>query len=455
MKARKHSVKTRLLKIMMLALLLLASIPLSAMAATTHVTLVDITNKNQGNIFKIEGTTDFDEVLIKVIRPNNTVFYYDVVVPVAGAYAASVTLPSDAVTGTYTVVVGKGTEVVTDQFEVFAYIPDPGVGGGGGGGGGVVAPPTNTLTIQVSIGGTVTLNGATINFPAEAMGSDIKVMVDKIADPSQLPLDPTQSLAGDVFEITKDKDGLFQKPISIALPFNISKLDLEKAEVRIFWLNETTGKWVPLDNQQVDLNKGTVSGTVNHFTKFAVLAVEKEQPTEPEPALVDIKGHWAEARIQELIKLGAISGYPDHTFKPNNNITRAEFVSVLVKAFQLGAIEGKVYADTANHWAKNSISTAAGHGIVNGYNETTFGPNDPITREQMAAMIVKAAKLPIIADGASFTDSADISAWAKSIVATATSKGLISGYTDGSLQPKGNATRAEAATVILKAISLK
>ncbi|WP_162341889.1 S-layer homology domain-containing protein [Paenibacillus paridis] len=447
--------KIRLLKMMIVAALLLVSIPVSVMADSANVTLKDITDKVQGNSVTVEGTTSFDEILIKIIRPNNTVFYYDVVLPdISGNYTTTITLPSNADVGTYTVVVGKGADVATDPFKVSASNTGSGTGGGGGGGGVITVPTTNTATIQVSIGGIVTLNGATISFPAGALGSDIKVTVDKVTDPTKLPMDTLQKLISDVFEITKDKEGLFQKSVTITLPFDKSELSLEKFEFRLYWLNETTGKWIPLDNQQVDLNKGVVSGTVNHFTKFAVLATEKEQSTEPELALADIKGHWAEANIVELIKLGAISGYPDQTFKPNNKITRAEFVSVLVKAFNIEPKDGKTYADTANHWARTAISTAAEQGIVNGFSETTFGPNEPITREQMAAMIVKAAKLPLILEGKTFTDSSDISAWATSSVATASSKGLLGGYEDGSLKPKGNATRAEAVTVILKAISI-
>jgi len=450
-------VKIRLFKIILLAALLLVSLPLNAMAESTNITLKDVSNKVQGNSLTVEGTTSFEEILIKILRPNSTVFYYDVVIPDAtGKYSASITLPGNADVGQYTIVAGKGTDVATSQFNVTASSPGP--GGGGGGGGGVIAPPTNpanTATVQAVIGGTVTLNGITISFPAGVMGSDIKVTVEKVSDPSKLPIDALQRLVGDVFEITKDKDGQFEKKVSIILPFDKSKVNLEK--LGICWLDETTGKWIPLDNQQIDLDKGIISGTVNHFTKFAVITTEKQKPTEPaetELALTDIKGHWAESTILELIKLGAVSGYPDHTFKPNNNITRSEFVSILVKAFQFESTEGKVYADTANHWAKTAISTAAELGIVNGYSETSFGPNDPITREQMAVMIVKAAKLPLVEEGKPFKDSSEISGWAAPSVATATSKGLISGY-DGSLRPKGNATRAEAATVILKAISIK
>jgi hypothetical protein len=94
---------------------------------------------------------------------------------------------------------------------------------------------------------------------------------------------------------------------------------------------------------------------VNHFTKFAVLALDKaktEQPQTNEADFDDIKGQWYESNVRELVKLGAINGYPDHTFKPDANITRAEFVTLIVKAFQLGEQEGKTFADTETHWAE-------------------------------------------------------------------------------------------------------
>lgn len=74
-------------------------------------------------------------------------------------------------------------------------------------------------------------------------------------------------------------------------------------------------------------------------------------------------GHWAEEGINTLINLGAIKAYADGTFKPNSSITRAEFVSVLVKEFKLEYVNGKVFDDTLNHWAKDAIATAQAHGI--------------------------------------------------------------------------------------------
>ncbi|NMA62582.1 MAG: S-layer homology domain-containing protein, partial [Syntrophomonadaceae bacterium] len=197
--------------------------------------------------------------------------------------------------------------------------------------------------------------------------------------------------------------------------------------------------------------------------KFAIIATEKPgvidkeqpQPVEKDKKAIDLKdiqGHWAEKTIKELVASGAVSGYPDGTFQPNKTITRAEFSTILVKAFNLETKTGKVFNDTAGHWAKDNIATAQAHGIVSGYSDTTFGPNDNITREQMAVMIVKAAKLSESAAGKTFADSSQISTWAQKAVATASENQIINGYPDNTFKPKASATRAEAATVIVKAL---
>ncbi|WP_256758450.1 S-layer homology domain-containing protein [Cohnella sp. WQ 127256] len=340
------------------------------------------------------------------------------------------------------------------QFVIYTQVNSTSNTNTGSGGGGVVA---NSATIVAASGGTITLNGATIEVPAGATDSNIQVTVDIVSDASILPMDSALQLVGKVYEIKKDKAGEFNKPIVITLPYDKTLVDFSKQTVDVYWLNEQTHQWVLLDSRKVDKANGTASGSVNRFAKFAVLALDKaktEQPQTNEADFTDIIGHWSEANVRALVKLGAISGYPDHTFKPNANITRAEFVTVIVKAFHIEAQEGKAFADTETHWAKNAITTAASAGIVTGYSDNSFGPNDFITREQMAAIVVRAAKLAAADKSINFSDGADISEWAITALATATANGLINGYVDGTVKPKVNTTRAEAVTVIFKAIQV-
>lgn len=172
----------------------------------------------------------------------------------------------------------------------------------------------------------------------------------------------------------------------------------------------------------------------------------------PKQTLTDIAGHWAGNNIKELFVLGAISGYPDGTFRPDKEITRAEFATILVKALKLEQQSGKVFGDTAGHWAKDAIATVAHYGIVRGYDANTFRPDDFITREQMAAIIVRAIKLTPATEELSFTDSGRMSGWAKEAVATAVKNGIMKGYPDNTIRPQAKTTRAEAVTVIVNAL---
>jgi hypothetical protein len=314
--------------------------------------------------------------------------------------------------------------------------------------------------VITSKGGTLNQNGVKITIPAGAVTSDTKVTVEKVTNVSALPMDAAYKLVSDVFEIKKDKADNFNSAISITLPFDKTLVDFDKMSVAVYWLNEQANKWTKLDSQQVDKSAYTATGSVNHFTKFAVLAtnVQPVEPNKPKPSaveLTDIKGHWAEQSIKDLIQLGAINGYPDKTFKPNNNITRAEFVSIVINAFGIPAKDGKVFTDTTKHWAKSAITTAAANGIISGYSDKIFGPNENITREQMAQIIVNVTKMKPTSDAKVYKDSSQISSWAKAAVKAATSSGVLGGYKDGTLKPKGNTTRAEAVSVIIRALNLQ
>ncbi|MEC0226578.1 S-layer homology domain-containing protein [Paenibacillus alba] len=352
--------------------------------------------------------------------------------------------------------VGSDLVVWTKHFTKFAsYTPvtrnDNGSSGSGSSGGGT---PSNEGTIT-AVGGTLTLNGAKIDVPAGALANSIKVTVDKVSDTSMLPVDLSLKLISGVYEIKKDQEGDFNKSVVITLPFDKTAVDFAKSLVGVYWLNEQTHTWVQLDDLQVDQVNATASGSVKHFTKFAVLVSDKKAVHPDGTSLIDIKGHWAEANIRELVKQGAINGYSDNSFKPDNKITRAEFVTVIVKALNLKAQDGKSFEDTSTHWAKGAIAIAAALGVVNGYTEQSFGPEDFITREQMAAIIIRAAQLEPIAKNIDFSDSSSVSDWARSALATAIAKDLVNGYEDHTVKPQANTTRAEAVTVILRALALK
>ncbi|MGI6647981.1 MAG: S-layer homology domain-containing protein [Bacillota bacterium] len=351
--------------------------------------------------------------------------------------------------------VGSDLVIWTKHFTKFVSYTQTATGSPGGGGGGT--PPSKAVTsttgsakVTPSAGGTISLGDeATIKIPANALAGTnaVEVKVTKVTAPPAVPAG--FRLAGSVYEFSVGgKDSYsFDKEVTITLSFDPNALKPGETPA-IYYYDQNAKKWVKLGGEATD---NAVTVKVDHFTQFAVMA----EPASLDQTLTDITGHWAENRIKELVDLGAISGYPDGTFRPDNNITRAEFATILVKAFKLEPQSGKVFADTTSHWAKDTIATAAAYGIVNGYDGNTFGPNDLITREQMAAMMVNALKLTPVTEEISFIDSGSISGWARAAVTTAVNNGLINGYPDNTIRPQGQATRAEAATIMVNALQVR
>lgn len=169
------------------------------------------------------------------------------------------------------------------------------------------------------------------------------------------------------------------------------------------------------------------------------------------PKFTDVSTtYWAYDSINDFVNKGYITGYGDNTFRPNNPITRAEFVKVLNKAFNLTKSSGKVFEDTETHWAKDEIDIAVTNGVCNGRSETEFAPNDYISRQEAAVMI---ANYKGIADDDldklnKYNDAQSVASWAKPSVEGNIEKGYMGGYSDNTIRPKSNITRAEAVTML-------
>ena len=193
---------------------------------------------------------------------------------------------------------------------------------------------------------------------------------------------------------------------------------------------------------KTDGNSATINGE-------KVNLVETENNTN-QTILNDIKGHWAESNITNFISNGYINGYADGTFKPNNSITRAEFIKIFNKYFGLTKTSGKVFNDTKTHWAKTEIDIAVTNGVANGVSKNEFNPDAPITREQAATMISNYKNL---ADSNheeiyNFKDKNQISSWAKDAVEGVVERSYMNGYSDKTFKAKSNITRAEAVVTL-------
>ncbi|MCR8746916.1 S-layer homology domain-containing protein [Romboutsia lituseburensis] len=191
------------------------------------------------------------------------------------------------------------------------------------------------------------------------------------------------------------------------------------------------------------LKKYTVS-TLTLILISANLITANAQP------LSDIDNHWAQSTIEKFVNQGYISGYKDETFKPNQNMTRAEFVTILNNVFGLTNKSNKVFNDTKGHWAKESIDIAVTNGVCEGISKTKFNPNGKITREETAAMLANYKKISDYAldKTNTFNDKNNISNWSKASVEGVLEKGYMGGYPDTTFRPKNSITRAEAVVTL-------
>ncbi len=160
--------------------------------------------------------------------------------------------------------------------------------------------------------------------------------------------------------------------------------------------------------------------------------------------------HWAKKPIEQLGSAGYISGYEDGNFYPNNLISRAEFVTIVNNIMGNVNLSNITFSDVTPYaWYSDSISRAVAAGYLTGYADGTIKPDAPVTRAEAAAIAYRAWKLS--PEGSlKFADNADIGNWAATQIATLSSKNIINGYDDNTFRPNDPITRAEVANIIYR-----
>ena len=166
---------------------------------------------------------------------------------------------------------------------------------------------------------------------------------------------------------------------------------------------------------------------------------------------------WAIPAINYLYNTGIIAGRTSTLYDPDATVTRAEFTKMVVGAVGLGVSNNAPsFADAQDHWAAGYIATAEAYGIVTGYTADSFAPDKTINRQEMAAIVYRAAgavgkSLP--AGSLNFADAGQIDDYAKAPVASLQAAGIINGVGNNMFAPKDNATRAQSAVIIFNYIT--
>ncbi len=199
----------------------------------------------------------------------------------------------------------------------------------------------------------------------------------------------------------------------------------------------------------------TQKNLVNNYSKLTAAERAYAKLTGALP-FTDVSGHWAANAIQYAYENGLFSGTSDTTFGPDVSMNRAMLVTVLYRMEEEPQTAGaNSFTDVpANQWYTDAVTWACANNIVSGYSADKFGPTDTVTREQIASILNRYAKfkgydVTATNELTAFTDASSVSGWALDSVKWANAAKLIQGRTSTTLVPKGAATRAEVAQILM------
>ncbi|MGG1618068.1 S-layer homology domain-containing protein [Paenibacillus sp. NRS-1781] len=201
-----------------------------------------------------------------------------------------------------------------------------------------------------------------------------------------------------------------------------------------------------------DVVKGDLNVIKNIETR-----IQEAKKTPVTAALSDTKGHWAEKTIDTFVKLHVIKGYNDGKFKPDGKITRAEFAVILSSVFDIkgGNNTSVSLKDVGSHWAKDPIKKLVEAGVISGYEDGMFKPDNTITREEMVVLLSRILNLNNVSKDTTKGNFDDVKgSYAANEIKAEAQAGIISGRADGKFDPKSSSTRAEALQIILNALNL-
>lgn len=167
--------------------------------------------------------------------------------------------------------------------------------------------------------------------------------------------------------------------------------------------------------------------------------------------------HWAYHSVMPLVDSGVITGFPDRTYRPEETVTRAQFLALTTRALPELVRKPGWEGPNPDHWAAEMFATIASNGVISeddyGSGYAGFHLDSPISREEAAMILARAAGLPVHpGEAPAFADSDSIRHGAE--VVSATNAGLFTGFPDGTFKPSASLTRAQAATIISRLMEM-
>ena len=311
-----------------------------------------------------------------------------------------------------------------------------------------------TLEISVPGGITWTVNGQDIPENADLTDLDLGVTLDA----STIPVSVVNTITGavDTIQISLKHDGEFGFTMTLSAPLGKTNAGYW---ANLYWYNERTEE---LEFQQAAriARDGTAEFALDHASDYAIVIDDRSHEPVDLPFNDVPEGYWAYDAIQYVYGEGLMAGTSGSTFNPEGTTTRGQIVTILWRLSGSPVVNYLMDfddVDPAAYYAE-AIRWATSEGIAGGYGNGSFGPDDPITREQLAVMLHRYAQhqgydVSIGEDTniLSYADAFTVSEYAVSALQWACGAGIISGTGDGStLTPQGEATRAQAAVMLMR-----
>lgn len=210
-----------------------------------------------------------------------------------------------------------------------------------------------------------------------------------------------------------------------------------------------------IDEKLVEYLPGDIHPTVEGYDAIAEVFWEQilEDITKSLSGMPnDIRGHWAEENVIKYVEKGMVRGYEDGSFKPDNPISRAEFVTIINNHLNLTDVAEIEFTDISEKaWYKTELQKAVEGGYVSGYADGTFRPDQFISRQESAVIVAKIMGFDLKAGGNEvdrFDDGKNIPAWGLGSMNALVRNGILNGYPDNTIRCDGKLTRGEVLSIL-------
>ena len=320
-----------------------------------------------------------------------------------------------------------------------------------------VAGKSVEVSFDLEEGLSWTVNGADIPTDADLSDLDLGVTMNSDGIPVDV-IDAVTSESSTTVQMTLAHDGEFGFTMTLS-----ASLGKENAGL---WANlyhyDENAKAMTFETAALIDDDGNAALPMRHASQYAIVIDDHSHAAEEPSALpfTDVNDNdWFFDVVRYVYEQGLMTGTSDTEFSPNLTTTRGMIVSILNRLEDGPTAEAAGFTDVADgDWYADAVNWAASEGIVAGYEDQTFRPNDPITREQLAAMLMnyaawKGEDVSARADLSGYNDAASVSSWAAKTVQWAVAEGLISGMPGNLLEPQGSATRAQVAAILQRFLS--